>query len=187
MKWSEILENYTNRGERERRKGYYWSSEVYNIRKGRVTPENFFSHEPIDAEGCARIQRGVATEAHIVRILEGNEIDFEHEPKKYITLPDETWHEEKPEIEEEQICLTVKPDFVFENTVWELKHSSRVYDKIKRWYYDQLECEAQMFPDKKIYLVMVGDPFNLHFLPYKRSKRRWGNIKKLLREFNQKL
>jgi hypothetical protein len=171
--FSELLTEYTNRDTgHERKIGRYWASDINSIRRGWLTPENFFDKKKIDLLGCQRIETGNAYEAHLVKILTELKIEFEHEPKKVLDLGG--------------IELVVKPDFVFPDKVLETKHPSSPPAKIPDWYKDQLCCEYEAFK-LPVYLGIFTTPFNLKMHLYKPSEERWQEIQEILKDFHNKL
>ena len=162
-----------NRDSYDRQFGRYWATDVYKIRKGYLTPKNFFSHNKIDLLGARRILTGIIFEDGFQKLLSESNTEFEYQAKKVIPIND--------------FELVVKPDFVFPNFLIETKYSfSPIRDKIPVRYLDQLECEYRAF-EKDVILGVFSVPFNITFLTYTPSKGRWNGIKKVLTDFHSKL
>ena len=173
MKIDEILHQYVNQDNVERKLGRYWASDIYGILKGYVTPENFFTKKPIDMYGVRMILTGKANELMLEKILTEMKIDFEPQVKKEIQLTDE-------------IVLVIKPDFVFKDFIVETKYPFSPFQEIPPRYNFQLECYYRGFY-LPVYLGKFSSPFNLEFIEYVPSKRRWTRIKKVLMDFHEKL
>ena len=199
MDFVELRTKYTNRPQGyERKVGYYYCSEVDKMRPKtrkdfRLTPENFFNRKEIDEMGSSRIEKGNAYEEHLERMLVALKIPHQYEPKKYCVINTETlkevWTEintEKPKIKEGEICLTVKPDFVFPKHIIETKAPTTPPTEIKRWYFDQLEAEYRGF-NLPTYLGIFTSPFDLPTYLYEPSDERWQEIKEILVKFHAKL
>jgi hypothetical protein len=63
-----MLELY--KGENHRKVGRYNSSDIYNIIKGEITPENYFGNRELDATGLKNIWRGISIEQQFGKDLE---------------------------------------------------------------------------------------------------------------------
>ena len=172
MKFSKILKDYTNREQgHEREIGRYWASDIYAIKKGYLTPENFFEKREIDLQGCRLIESGNMAEAHLEKIF--NELGFKHQ------------YQPKKEIQIDDFVLVVVPDFSFDNFILETKYPYRETLSIpEKWQY-QLEAEYRAF-SRQVLLGIFEYPFYLRTIEYTPSKERWDDIKSLLREFNKK-
>ena len=155
--------------------GRYYASEIYQIIKGYLQPKNFFTSKPIDLTGAKNILRGEAYETQFKEVLEANKIKFRYgdEIKREIQLT-------------EEVVLVVKPDFEFEDFVIETKYPTTSITTIpEKWEY-QLEAEYRA-TNKKVYLGIFSDPFNLTLYPFKPDERRWLKIQQNLLAFHEKL
>jgi len=175
MKLEHILKEYVNRGDRPRKIGRYWSSEIQYIKKGYVTPESFFDNKEIDIGGCRLICTGIAMEDLLTKIFEEQGVECKMQEKKVIKIGKE-------------IELVVKPDFVFDDFVLETKFPFSMVQpgKIPERYLYQLECEHRAF-NKPVYAGFFSVPFNLTFEQYPASKRRWSNIQKIVVKFHNEV
>ena len=179
MKLDSVLSDYVNhKGEKryQRQIGRYWSSDIGSIKKGYLTPQNFFEQREVDINGCRMILTGVAFEDMLTKIFDKRDVDVTPQAKKVLKINDE-------------IDLVVKPDYVFPDIVVETKFpfSSINPSQIPQRYVHQLECEYQAFQPRRVFLGVFSVPFNVSFIEYTPSKRRWTNIKKTLIEFHEEL
>jgi len=195
--FNELRTKYTNRDQGyERKAGYYYCSEVNKMRpksRFKLTPKNFFEKRDIEEIGSSRIERGNAYEAHFERMLVASKTPHRYEPKKYCVINTETlaevWtlvNDEKPEIKENELCLTVKPDFVFPNRIIETKAPERPPTSVPEYYKDQLCAEQQAF-GLPTYLGVFVAPFDLITHRYEPELTRWKEIKIIVRDFHAKL
>lgn len=179
MKLESILSDYVNRrGEKpyKRQLGRYWASDVGSIKKGYLTTQNFFERREVDAGGVRMILTGVAMEDMLTKIFKKQNVDCEPQAKKVLKINDE-------------IDLVVKPDYVFDDFVYETKFPFSTINPmdVPQRYKHQLECEYRAFEPRRVFLGVFSVPFNVSFIEYIPSKRRWSNIKKTLIEFHEEL
>lgn len=173
-----LWEQYVNRNNEEHQKqiGRYWASESYSIFKGYTTPRNFFDKKIIDLKGAKNIISGEADEQMLENVLVALDIKHEYNVKKEMDLGG--------------ITLVVKPDFIFDNVIIEVKAPEKLtYGIPDKWVW-QLECEFRAF-EKPVWLgVFRNNPerrFDLSLYFYSPSKERWELIKKTIWEFHKKL
>jgi hypothetical protein len=171
MKFDDVLQEYTNSHPHERKIGRYWATDIYKIRKGYLTPKKFFKQEKIKLDGCRMIETGNAMEGHLDKVFKKK--DIESQSKYEIQIDDE-------------IVLVVKPDFETKDIVIETKFPFSQKERIPEKWRDQLECEYRA-TKKETYLGILSVPFNLKTYKYKPSKKRWENIKEILKRFHKKL
>jgi len=179
MKLDKVLMSYVNKGKGKKYKreiGRYWASDLYRIKNRYLTPENFFEKQEIEIEGCRMILTGIAMEDMLTKIFENQEMDCLPQEKNVLKISDE-------------ISLVVKPDYVFKDFVVETKFPFSAFNpyEIPRRYEYQLECEYRAFEPREVYLALFSVPFNLTFIPYTPSQRRWKNIQKVLLNFHAEL
>jgi len=172
-----LFTDYVNRDNgHERKIGRYWASDIYSIRKGYLTPENFFERKEIDEQGAKNIISGIADEEMLERIL--NALNIDH----FYNIP--------KEIEIEDITLVVKPDFVFDHCVIETKAPMRITTDIPEKWKDQLEVEHQAF-NLPVYLGVfrnnIDRRFDIRCYLYKPSDKRWETIQKVVLNFHKQL
>jgi len=175
MKLSEIITKFVNQQEKkERQTGRYYASEIYDIIKGRITPENFFEEKSlIDEFGAKCISSGIASEEYLDKVFKEMNIDYTYQPKKEIQIT-------------EEVVLVVKPDFQFSDFIVEVKNPVKIYETIpEKWIY-QLECEYRAFY-LPVYLWQISHPFSVKQTAFVPSKQRWNKIIETLLEFHQKL
>jgi len=155
--------------------GRYYASEIYQIIKGYLQPQNFFTSKPIDLTGAKNILRGEAYETQFKEVLEANKIKFHYgdEIKREIQLT-------------EEVVLVVKPDFEFEDWVLETKYPTQIREGISPWYQFQLESEYRA-TNKPVKLGIFSYPFDVKYIPYQPDDKRWELIKQTLIEFDNKL
>jgi len=175
MELNKILTDYLVRPSYRRQVGRYWSSEVEYIRKKYVTPESFFEAKPIDIDGTRMILTGMAMENLLTDIFKKQGVDCKFQSKKVMHI-------------NREIDLVVKPDFEFPKFLVETKYPFSIVKQgeIPERYKYQLECEYRAF-EKPVYLGVFTIPFNVEFIEYEPSKRRWNNIKKVLVNFHHEV
>jgi len=179
MKLDKVLSDYVNHkdeGHHSRQIGRYWASDVGSIKKGYLTVENFFERGKVDDRGVGMILTGIAMEDMLTKIFEKRKVDCEPQAKKVLKINDE-------------IDLVVKPDYVFPEMVVETKFPFSAINpmEVPQRYKHQLECEYRAFEPRRVFLGVFSVPFNVSFIEYIPSKRRWANIKKTLIEFHEEL
>jgi len=181
MKIDKLLDNYVNQEPRERKKGYFWASDVSSIIKGYLKPKDFFNAHKIDKKGIGNVLSGQAFEAEFKKVLDFNKVEYKHEPRYEVKFDD--------------IVITTKPDFELPKFVIETKFpvSTTDYrgreltpkDYLKR-YRHQMELEHRA-TKKPVYLGIFKHPFQLEFYPYEASDKTFNEIKVALKKFNSKL
>jgi len=174
MKLDKLLDNYVNQEPRERKKGYFYASEVGAIIRGYLKPKDFFTRDKIDKRGIKNILSGQAFEAEFKRVLDFNKTEYTHEPRYEVKFDD--------------IVITVKPDFELKDIVIETKFPASLgspQDYLER-YKHQMELEHRA-TKKPVYLGIFKHPFQLEFYPYKASDKTFNEIKVALQKFNKKL
>jgi len=170
--------NRPNPSHAPRKRGRYWATDCYKIKKGYLTPENFFTKSHIDVRGTKMILAGIMAEDMLSKIYEDMGVDCragENQVKQIIQIT--------PEIE-----LVVKPDFVFPDKVIETKFpfASHTKGEIPDRYKDQLECEYRLL-ERPTYAGFFSVPFDVELVVYKESERRWNNIQKNIIAFDSAL
>lgn len=174
-----ILELYSR--PRERKIGRYSATDIYNIRKGYLKPENYFQPEKPTMQSVKNFFRGYAYENQLLKNF--NELGIEQERNGN----DQIKIEYKVD---EEITLVMKPDFVLNGAILETKSPNKLFDKIPEWYKDQLEIQHRLL-NKKVVLTIINTGKNeyplLLGIEYKPSLKRWENIIKLLKDFHNKL
>ncbi len=172
MKIKEIFKNYVQGENRKREKGKFYASEVGSIIKGYLNEEDFYEERKIDAKGVRNIMSGQAFEAEFKRALEHSNADFKHEPRYEVSFDD--------------ITITTKPDFEFDDVVIETKFpvSQGTPEEYLERYKHQLEIEYQA-TKKKVYLGIFSHPFKLDLYLYEPKKETFEEIKKVLKTFNK--
>jgi hypothetical protein len=176
VKLDKLLDSFVNRHEHTNRKlGRYWATDVYRIKKGYLTVEDFFEVKQINLDGIRMILTGRAMEDMLTQIFEKQEVDTLPQEKKVLSI-------------DKDVDLVVKPDYVFPDFVLETKFPFSVVNpyQIPERYKDQLECEYRAF-EREVYLGIFSIPFNVTFIPYTPTKRRWNSIQKALKEFHNEL
>ncbi len=175
IKTSSLLLNAVNNHSHPREIGRYWASEIYSIRKGYKTAQDFFNSKPIDIIGARNILSGEAFETKWKEILEANNVKFSYgnDIKKEIKITN-------------NIILVVKLDFLMENWGLETKYPTRETNEIPAKWKDQLECEYQAYKIP-IYLGVFRYPFMLKYFHYKPSKTRWNKIQDILISYDKQV
>jgi len=150
MRFDEILLRYANQKHEPRQIGRYWSSEIYSILKGKLTPKNFFEPKQIDITGARNIISGMAFEAQLKDIFEKTGVKFKYgdEIKREIKITDD-------------IVLVSKPDFEFEDWVLETKYPTKTRQGIPEWWLYQLESEYRA-TNKPVKLGVFSYPFDVN-------------------------
>lgn len=184
-----ILNKYNQ--PRERKLGRYYATDVNKMRRGDLTPENFFEPDTIDMKGGKNIFRGYAYENQLLKEL--NELGIEQERDgddqikiEYDLLNDRIMNEG----DEAEIVLVMKPDFILPKVVLETKAPNKIRDSIPSWYLDQCEIQHRLL-NKKIVMVIINTFDNdldlLLGIEYKPSDIRWKNIKEIIKDFDLRL
>ncbi len=184
-----ILNKYNE--PKERKIGRYSATDVNKMRRGDLTPENFFEPNKIDMKGVKNIFRGYAYENQLLK--EFNELGIEQERNgddqikiEYDLLNDRIMNEG----DEAEITLVMKPDFVLPKVVLETKAPNKIRDSIPPWYLDQCEIQHRLL-NKKIVMVIINTFDNdldlLLGIEYKPSDIRWKNIKEIIKDFDNRL
>jgi hypothetical protein len=171
MTTKEMCEKYVNK-HRERKKGFFYASEVGSIINGYLKPDKFYEPKKITGIGIKNILSGMAFEAEWKRILEENKREFKHEPRYEVKFDD--------------ITITVKPDFEFKDKVVETKFPVRLGSQeeyLERYQY-QLELEHRA-TNKPVYLGIFTHPFDISYYSFTPSDERFNKIKEALQTFNQ--
>jgi len=155
---NQVIADYVNRS-RPRTKGRFYSSELYNIIKGKTTAKNFFNKRKIDEKGVQLISRGVASEDYLTKVFKEMDIKCESQAKKVIDIAP-------------GITLVAKLDFLFKDRIIEVKHPSRTFTEIPPWYQYQCEAYHRAF-NLPVYVWEISEPFNILQLTFKPSEERW--------------
>jgi hypothetical protein len=174
MKLEDILLKYVNQATEPRKIGRYWASDLYAIKYGYLTPENFLTQKIVQDKGAGMIITGEAMEEKLQKIFEFIKADAEYQKKYELKIG-------------KDIVVVVKPDFEFKNFVIETKFPfTEIEDTIpEKWLY---QCEAEYQATKKqVYVGVFTIPFNIKFLTYTPSPKRWEEIQTLLKTFDKKL
>lgn len=179
MKLDNIFSDFVNHVGDEKRSrtiGRYWASDIESIKKGYLTPQNFFEQRKVDDNGVRMILSGIAFENMLTKIFEKQKVECITQEKKTLKITDD-------------IELVVKPDFVFPEFIIETKFpfSSINSNEIPERYKSQLECEYRAFEPKRVYLGVFTVPFNMTMIEYIPSQKRWSNVKKVLTDFHEKV
>jgi len=200
--------NYFNRpSDHSRIIGRYSATDIYQIRRGELTPENFFDKKPVDQQGIKNIFRGIALEDGLKKLFEklgyeqlrtgsDDQLKVEYDVLSGRIIPQEELSD--PKYKSPEIVLVMKPDFVIKEKgedkwcVWETKCPNKIKDEVPPWYQDQLECQYRLMgEDKNVYMCVINIQDNeyplLCFVPYKPSKVRWSNDIEIIKEFHNKL
>ncbi len=167
-----LIQNFVNRGSRERKIGRYNASEVGGIIKGYKTPKNFFKQETITGQSLSNILSGISYEKTLKEIFDYNELDYFYEPKK--------------ELEIDDFVIVCVPDFVFPNKIIETKCPANNRTSPIEKYEHQLEIEHRCF-NLPVYLGLFSHPFDVKFIPYKPSDDLFEEIKTKVGEFHKQL
>jgi len=174
MKLEDILSQYVNQISEPRKIGRYWASDLYAIKYGYLTPQNFLTQKIIQDKGVRMIITGEAMEEKLQKIFDFIKADAEYQTKYELEIA-------------KDITLVVKPDFEFKDFVIETKFPfTEVGDTIpEKWLY---QCEAEYQATKKpVYVGVFTIPFNIKFLAYTPSPKRWEEIQTILKTFDKKL
>ena len=183
-----ILEKYNN-SDRERKVGRYSATDVYKMRRGDLTPENFFEQSKIDMKGVKNIFRGYAYENQLLKEFNELEIEQERDGDDQIKIEYDLLNDKIIEEGDEtpKITLVMKPDFVLPKVVLETKAPNKIRDSIPPWYLDQCEIQHRLL-NKKIVMVLINTFDNdldlLLGIEYKPSDVRWKNIKEIIKNFD---
>lgn len=186
-----ILEKYNN-SDRERKVGRYSATDVYKMRRGDLTPENFFEQSKIDMKGVKNIFRGYAYENQLLKEFNELEIEQERDGDDQIKIEYDLLNDKIIEEGDEtpKITLVMKPDFVLPKVVLETKAPNKIRDSIPSWYLDQCEIQHRLL-NKKVVMVLINTFDNdldlLLGIEYKPSDIRWKNIKEIIIDFDSKL
>jgi len=165
--------NEKDAGKHVREIGHYYASEVYYMKQRHLIPKNFFKKKPIDIWGCECIAGGVAYENYLTEMLQWNKANCKYQERREIKIDDFT--------------VTVKPDYVFPDKVWETKRPDKPMDNMipDKWKH-QLELEYRAF-EKPTYLGIFRNHPLLTLIPYESSEEVWSDVQDILRKFHKEL
>jgi hypothetical protein len=170
--------DYFNK-EKKRELGRYRATDLYKMKKGDLTPENYFKNVKVDWDGISNMFPGMAYESMLNEIFR-NHVNIWQQCKYEIDIAD-------------GIKLVFVTDYEMPDKIIEAKFPTRFRDEICEWHKDQ--CEIQYRGTKK-------DVYQLQFLgredikkykklciiyKYKPSIVRWNNIQKTLINFHKDL
>ena len=174
MKINQALEEWVNRQDKQRVKGRYYASEISKIKRGYLTPKNFYEKTPITGIGIANVLQGIAGEDLITRIFTDKGIEFTPQAPKEIQI-------------EEGIVISMKADFLFRDKLFEAKAPVKPLEEIPERYRDQCEVYFRAF-NVPVYLLEIGfNPFTLTPWPYEPDEERWLDTIKAVKELHNKL
>ena len=185
-----ILNKYNE--PKERKLGRYSATDVYKMRRGDLTPENFFEQSKIDMKGVKNIFRGYAYENQLLKEFNELEIEQERDGDDQIKIEYDLLNDKIIEEGDEtpKITLVMKPDFVLPKVVLETKAPNKLRDSIPPWYLDQCEIQHRLL-NKKVVMVLINTFDNdldlLLGIEYKPSDIRWKNIKEIIIDFDNRL
>ncbi|RLG00052.1 hypothetical protein DRN58_04075 [Thermococci archaeon] len=149
--------------------GEYWASEIYWIKVGKVTVENWSQPPELPLEALQKIAVGEALEWKLRDILLKNNYQFKYQQKKYLKLAP-------------GIKLVVKCDFEFPNLILETKYSNFLGE----WARFQMECEYRAWK-KEVWYGRLTIPFSCKFIRYEPSDSRWEEVQSVVKDFHEKL
>ena len=175
MTIQEAIKNYVNRERKDRVIGRYWASEIYKIKKGYMSPKDFFTKRIIEEEvSIGNICQGIAGENFIKCVLDENKVPYTSQSPIEITL-------------ENGIIVSGKADFQFNNGVFEVKAPTRPLEEIPERYKDQLEAYWQAFKLPVYLCELKFNPFNVSVWPYESEPGRWEQSIEHLAKFHKKV
>jgi len=167
--------NYLNRVDEEpklRVLGRYNASELYSLIKGYKKPEDHFRPDPID-RNVSLVLRGMFIEDGYNKMFCKDCKCGDNQSKYEYKLDDE-------------ITIVVKPDFEWENEVWEMKvPGEMVYEIPDKWKY-QLEMEHRV-TNKPVKLIVIDYMLNEVLIPYTPSLETFNEIKKKVTAYHNKV
>ena len=169
MEINNLIEEFINKEHHERVVGRYNSSELYNILRGKLSPEDLFKPNKIEGKGVGNVSTGIASEDFLTKVFESTKAECEPQVKKEIKLGD--------------IVIVAKPDFVFKDFVLEVKCPVRYLDNIPPWYETQCEAYHRAFK-RQVYLGVISHPFSVKTIKYVPNDELWEQIKKVVKEFH---
>ena len=173
MQINDLIAQFVNSGSHERKKGRYYSSELYNLLRGKLKPKDFFKERKIDEQGVKNISTGVASEDYLTKVFEGTKTKCKPQDKKEIKITDE-------------IVVVAKPDYVFDEFVLEVKCPVRELNSIPPWYATQCEAYYRAFK-KDVFLGVIVHPFSVKTFKYTPNDELWEDIKIAIKKFHKKL
>jgi hypothetical protein len=163
---------------KERVFGRYNASEIYSIIGGYKKAEDHFKQDPIKPserypDQVELVLRGMFIEDGYNKILKNDCKCGDNQSKYEYKIDDE-------------ITIVVKPDFEWENEVWEMKcPREMVYEIPRKWKY-QLEMESRA-TNKPVKLLVVGDMLNEVLIPYEQSDKTFEEIVKKIKSYHKKI
>lgn len=178
MDINQTVLDYFNK-ESKREIGRYRATDIYKIKKGELTPENYFKKAKIDWDAISNMFPGMAYESMLNEIFR-NHVNIWPQTKYEIKITDD-------------ITLVFVTDYELPKIIIEAKFPTKFRDEICEWHKDQ--CEIQ-------YRGTGKDVYQLQFLgredikkykklciiyKYKPSVVRWNNIQKTLKNFHNEL
>ncbi len=176
-----IFNHYNKASEHKREKGVFWATDINKIKRGDLTPENFYSSQrDYDWQAIGNIFTGCAYEAELAKILEEEKVNC-------------TFHEKKDLEIAPGIIIRSQLDVMFVPAIVECKAPTKMRPHIPDWYKDQAEIYYRTW-NKDVYFYMFV-PRELVFeyrkliveFKYKPSALRWKNIQKTLINFDKQI
>lgn len=182
MTINNIIFNYFNKksDQHKRKIGKFWATDVYKIKSGQLTVENFFDQPEVSWSDIGNIFTGLAYERELMYIL--NQTDTPHKS-----------HRKKSIVISRGIVIVSNLDIMFPGAIAEIKAPTKLKTEIPEWYKDQAEIYHRAWK-KDVYFYFfvprsLTGVYNKLIIEkkYKPSDVRWNNIKTLLIDFNKQL
>ena len=155
--------------------GRFSTSDVWAIRNGYLTPENYFKEEVKDFSQAFKMWNGTWRHNQVQELLK--ELGYEIELKIEHKTPDFT--------------LVGKIDAIKDDIILEIKTSTELLPKAKSWHIEQLKIYLSLFEKEKGVIVQPITQGNKLILKeigiVKRDNKFFEKVLTDLREFQTKL
>ena len=180
MEINSLVFNHFNR-KNHRVEGRYRATDIYKMKMGDLTPQNYYDDRQVDWNGIANMFPGMGYESVLNEIL-----------KDYSNVQQQTKYViEIPYSKEKNIQLVFVTDYELPDRIIEAKFPTRLREEISSWHKDQFEIQYRG-TGKTIYeLQFLGrDDVKKYkklciIFKYKPSLVRWNNIQKRLINFHK--
>ena len=113
MKLNQLIKKYVNQREKHERKvGRYYSSELWEILTGKLTPQDFWEEKTYDLLASKNIIEGELREMALKQLLDFSKVPHQYQPKKVLKL--------------KGFEIVAVVDFLFKDKILECKSPSKI-------------------------------------------------------------
>ena len=147
---------------KERELGRFYASELYSLMTNRLTPDEWWHGQKIDAQGRRNIYRGIKRELEVEELLKLSGRKIETQIKKEYKIDD--------------ITIVSKIDFIIDGSyIAECKSSKPLPTEIKPSAFYQAEAYYRTF-NLPVYFIYYLDPDSYKFFKYIPDDKRFEDI-----------